>query len=90
MLIQLYILSLVLSAVLLMAALLLGDRADDAVPDRTARLRFWTFFVAFFGLAGLFLDGLDILRATSALPVAFAVGLFAAFGSRWAARRTLE
>lgn len=88
MLIQIYILCLVLSAILLVAGLLLGDRADDAVPERGRRLRFWTFFVAVFGLSGLLLDGLDALRPSAALGVAFVAGLAAAFGAGRLATRT--
>lgn len=86
MLIQIYILCLVLSAVLLVAALLLGDRADDAVPERGRRLQFWTFFVAFFGLSGLVLDGFDLLQPSTAAVIAPIVGLSAALGSRWIER----
>jgi len=39
-------------------------------------LRFWMFFLAFFGLTGLVLDGLDILQSTTvALVLAIAMGI---------------
>lgn len=39
-------------------------------------LRFWMFFLAFFGLTGLVLDGLDLVeRPTIALVAALAMGL---------------
>jgi hypothetical protein len=36
--------------------------------------RFWTFFVSFFGMTGLVLDGLDLMSPSSAFVVAVAVG----------------
>ena len=90
MLIQLYILCLVASAALLVASLLLGDRADQAVGDRartSSVVEFWMFFAAFFGIGGLLFDGLDLLGPPSAAAAAMALGLIAALGSRWVARR---
>jgi hypothetical protein len=104
MLIQLYIFSLVLSAILLVASLLVGDISSDIAADHEAdpdsappgeigqldgvepsprrfvlgtlkSLRFWTFFVAFFGMTGLVLDGLDVMTPTVALVVAITVGV---------------
>ena len=103
MLIQLYIFSLVLSAILLVASLLVGDSSSDVAADHEADLgstrpsdigqldgvqpsprrfllgtvksiRFWTFFVAFFGMTGLVLDGLDIMTPDVALLVAIGIG----------------
>jgi len=39
-------------------------------------MRFWMFFVAFFGLTGLVLDGLDLVGSGLALALALAMGLF--------------
>ena len=113
MLINLYILSLVLGAGLLVASLFLSDkRADtddqtrahddttrpsqvgqlDGVADgdffvRSVRSRrFWTFFVSFFGMTGLVLDGLDLMSATVSLLVAIAVGAVAGAGASAAVR----
>lgn len=113
MLINLYVLSLVLGAILLVASLFLnGDRAeaDDQTPEQsdTARpsqfgqldgvagggfvmrtmrsRRFWTFFVSFFGMTGLVLDGLDLMSTTVALLVAIAVGAVAGAGASAAVR----
>ena len=113
MLINLYVLSLVLGAILLVASLFLGgDRAeaDDETPEqsdttspsqigqldgvagggfamRTLRSRrFWTFFVSFFGMAGLILDGLDLMSTPVAMIVAVAVGALAGAGASAAVR----
>ena len=104
MLIQLYIFSLVLSAILLLASLLVGDSSTDLAADREAdpgskppseigqldgvepsprrfllgtlkSIRFWTFFIAFFGMTGLVLDGLDVMTPTVALLVAVGIGI---------------
>ncbi|MGB5812837.1 MAG: hypothetical protein WBG86_20045 [Polyangiales bacterium] len=83
MFIQAYIFSLVLSAILLMASLLLADgapdietdRADGTLPASLKSMRFWTFVIAFFGMTGLLLDGLDVLRSSTAFMVALGVGL---------------
>jgi len=58
---------------------------DHGVPDShggvaglfTAflSLRFWMFFLAFFGLTGLVLDGLDLVTSAVALALALAMGL---------------
>jgi len=113
MLINTYILSLVLGAVLLGASLFLSDRrvdADDQTrahddttkPSQVGQLdgvgggdfvirtvrsrRFWTFFVSFFGMTGLVLDGLDLMSPTVALIVAVAVGAVAGAGASAAVR----
>ena len=115
MLINLYVLSLVLGAILLVASLFLaGDQteADDETPEqsdatrpsqigqldgvagggfamRTLRSRrFWTFFVSFFGMTGLVLDGLDLMSSFVALIVAVAVGAVAGAGASAAVRIT--
>ena len=111
--INLYILSLVLGAVLLVAALLFtGKRVDaddqtrshddttrpseigqlDGVSGgdfvvRTIRSRrFWTFFVSFFGMTGLVLDGLDLMQPLTAFVVALAMGAVAGAGATAAVR----
>lgn len=113
MLINLYILSLVLGAVLLLAALFLtGKRvdADDQTrahddttrPSQIGQLdgvaggdylvrtlrsrRFWTFFVSFFGMTGLVLDGLDLMSPFVSLLVAMAIGAVAGAGASAAVR----
>lgn len=51
------------------------DASGGAFFLRTVRsLRFWTFFVAFFGMTGLVLDGLDLMAPAVALVVAIAMG----------------
>ena len=111
--INLYILSLVLGAVLLVAALFFtGKRVDaddqtrshddttkpseigqlDGVSGgdfvvRTIRSRrFWTFFVSFFGMTGLVLDGLDLMQPLVAFVVALAIGAVAGAGATAAVR----
>lgn len=113
MLINIYILSLVLGAVLLGASLFLSDKRVDAddqtrTHDDTTRpselgqldgvgggdflirtlrsRRFWTFFVSFFGMTGLVLDGLDLMSPTVSLIVAIAVGAVAGAGASAAIR----
>ena len=113
MLINIYILSLVLGAVLLGASLFLSDRRVDAddqtrAHDDTTRpselgqldgvgggdflirtlrsRRFWTFFVSFFGMTGLILDGLDLMSPIVSLIVAIAVGAVAGAGASAAIR----
>jgi hypothetical protein len=113
MLINIYILSLVLGAVLLAASLLLSDTRVDAddetrseedttTPSQVGQLdgvagggflirmlrsrRFWTFFVSFFGMTGLILDGLDVIGPTVSLIVAVAIGAIAGAGASAAVR----
>ena len=115
MLINFYVLSLVLGAILLVASLFLGGdqtEADDETPAQsdTARpsqfgqldgvagggfvirtlrsRRFWTFFVSFFGMTGLILDGLDLMSTPVALIVAIGVGAVAGAGASAAVRIT--
>ncbi len=111
--INLYVLSLVLGAVLLGASLFFTSKrvdADDqtrahddttrpsqfgqldgvAGGDFFARMvrsrRFWTFFVSFFGMTGLLLDGLDIVSPAVAFAAAVAVGVVAGTGVSAAVR----
>ena len=113
MLINLYILSLVLGAVLLVVALFFNGKRVDAddqtrAQDDTTRpsqfgqldgvaggdfvvrtirsRRFWTFFVSFFGMTGLVLDGLDVMAPGTALIVALATGAVAGAGASAAVR----
>ncbi|MEM7137061.1 MAG: hypothetical protein AAF500_10805 [Myxococcota bacterium] len=76
MLIQLYILALVLSAIILAASLLLGgssvEEPYDAPRHQGRSMRFWTFFIASFGIIGLLLDGLDLVSAGQAAVFAVA------------------
>ncbi|MDH4281501.1 MAG: hypothetical protein OEV36_02500 [Myxococcales bacterium] len=104
MLVNLYVLSLVLAAVLLCASLFFSNKkagADVPTPDldeaprpsqidqldgvtggdflvRTLRSRrFWTFFVSFFGMTGLILDGLELMSAAVSFIVAVGIGAVA-------------
>jgi len=107
MLINLYVLSLVLGAALLVASLFLSEKrvdADDEIrahddttrPSQFGQLdgiaggdyfartirsrRFWTFFVSFFGMTGLVLDGLDLTSPIISLIAAIAVAAIAGAG----------
>ena len=113
MLINVYILSLMLGAVLLGASLFLNEKRTDAddqtrAHDDTTRpsqfgqldgvaggdffvrtirsRRFWTFFVSFFGMTGLVLDGLDLMSAAVSFFVAAAMGAVAGAGASAAVR----
>ncbi|AKF10727.1 NfeD family protein [Sandaracinus amylolyticus] len=51
-------------------------------------LRFWTFFLAFFGLTGVVLDGLGLVASTIVAAIlALAMGLGAGGGAVWLMRR---
>ena len=113
MLINVYILSLVLGALLLGASLFFSTKRADAddqtrAHDDTTRpsqfgqldgvaggdffvrtvrsRRFWTFFVSFFGMTGLLLDGLDLMSATVSVFVAAVIGAIAGAGASAAVR----
>jgi len=113
MLINVYVLSLVLGAVLLGASLFLGEKrldADDQTrahddttrPSQFGQLdgvaggdffartvrsrRFWTFFVSFFGMTGLIVDGLDLMGPTVSFVVAITIGAVAGAGASAAVR----
>ena len=113
MFVNLYILSLVLGAVLLVIALFFSPKRVDAddqtrAHDDTTRpsqfgqldgvaggdflvrmvrsRRFWTFFVSFFGMTGLVLDGLDLMSPGVAFVVALAMGGLAGAGASAAVR----
>ncbi|MGB8331387.1 MAG: hypothetical protein WCE62_14775 [Polyangiales bacterium] len=54
---------------------------------RTVRSRrFWTFFVSFFGMTGLILDGLDLMSPIVSFLVAAAVAVIAGAGASAAVR----
>lgn len=113
MLVNIYILSLVLGAVLLVVALFFsgsrtdaddqtrahddttrpsqfgqldGVSGDDFVVRTIRSRRFWTFFVSFFGMTGLILDGLDLMTPVAAFVVAVAMGAIAGAGASAAIR----
>lgn len=76
-----------------------GDDADDAgeggaiggvgvVLGSFRSLRFWTFFLAFFGLSGAVLDGFGLVDSKLVtLGLALGVGGFAGFGATEVVRR---
>lgn len=49
-------------------------------------LRFWSFFLAFFGLTGLVLDGFGLLPSVITLVIALGAGLIAGLGVSWSVR----
>jgi hypothetical protein len=49
-------------------------------------IRFWTFFVAFFGMTGLVLDGLDIMTPDVTLLVAIGTGVIVGASANAAVR----
>jgi len=53
-----------------------GDYFARTIRSR----RFWTFFVAFFGMTGLVLDGLDLMSPIVSLIVAVGVAAIAGAG----------
>jgi len=113
MLINLYIFSLLLAAVLLVRSLFSSEKrvdADDQTRShddttrpsqfgqldgvaggdffaRTVRSRrFWMFFVSFFGMTGLILDGLNLMGPMVSLVVATGVAAIAGAGASAAVR----
>jgi uncharacterized membrane protein len=63
-----------------------GVSGDDFVVRTIRSRRFWTFFVSFFGMSGLVLDGLDLMTPMVALLVAIAMGAVAGAGASAAVR----
>jgi hypothetical protein len=59
-----------------------GDYFARTIRSR----RFWTFFVSFFGMTGLVLDGLDLMSPLVSLIVAIAVAAIAGAGASAAVR----
>ncbi len=68
---------------------LAGEGAGaDFLLWRFKSVRFWTFFLAFFGLVGLALDGFGLLPASwMTLATAVGMGSLAGFGATEAVRR---
>lgn len=50
-------------------------------------LRFWTFFLAFFGLTGITLDGLDLATQWIAFALAMGVGSAVGMSAAWSIRK---
>jgi len=113
MLINLYILSLLLAALVLGKSLFSGEKRVDAddqtrAHDDTTRpsqfgqldgvaggdffartvrsRRFWMFFVSFFGMTGLILDGLNLMGPAVSFVVAVGVAAIAGAGASAAVR----
>jgi membrane protein implicated in regulation of membrane protease activity len=64
------------------------DGAADLVLWRFRSLRFWTFFLAFFGLSGTLLEGLGLVASEwVTLAAALGMGSLAGFGSTEVVRR---
>ncbi len=63
-----------------------GLGGDDFVVRTIRSRRFWTFFVSFFGMTGLLLDGLDVMEPPVAFLVALGVAGVAAAGASAAVR----
>lgn len=63
-----------------------GVTGDDFLVRTIRSRRFWTFFVSFFGMTGLVLDGLDVMSPSVALLVAIGTGAIAGAGASAAVR----
>lgn len=63
-----------------------GVGARGFFPRIVKSRRFWTFFVCFFGMTGLVLDGLDLMSAPVAFVVAVATGAISGAGISAAVR----
>lgn len=63
-----------------------GVGGGDFLVRTVRSRRFWTFFVSFFGMTGLLLDGLDVMDPLVALIVAAGVGALAGAGASAAVR----
>ena len=63
-----------------------GVSGGDFLVRTIRSRRFWTFFVSFFGMTGLILDGLDLLAPPVALLVAIGTGAIAGAGASAAVR----
>lgn len=63
-----------------------GVGGRDFVRRTLKSQRFWTFFVCFFGMTGLVLDGLDLMSAPIAFIVAVAIGAICGVGISAAVR----
>ena len=62
-----------------------GDAADLWMPFLS--LRFWVFFLFFFGLAGALLQLFELASSLRALITALTIGLVCGFGAAFALRR---
>jgi hypothetical protein len=63
-----------------------GVSGGDFVVRTIRSRRFWTFFVSFFGMTGLVLDGLDVMAPSLALLVAIGTAAIAGAGASAAVR----
>jgi len=63
-----------------------GVSGGDFIVRTIRSRRFWTFFVSFFGMTGLILDGLNLLGPLVALLVAIGAGAIAGAGASAAVR----
>jgi hypothetical protein len=63
-----------------------GVAGGDFLIRTVRSRRFWTFFVSFFGMTGLVLDGLDLMSVAVSFFVAVAVGAVAGAGASAAVR----
>ncbi len=63
------------------------DAGVESILVAFLSLRFWTFFLAFFGLTGVVLDGFGLISSTTvAAVVSIGMGLGAGYGSVWLMR----
>jgi hypothetical protein len=63
-----------------------GVSGGDFVVRTARSRRFWTFFVSFFGMTGLLIDGLDLMAPLVAFLVAVGVGAVAGAAASAAVR----
>lgn len=63
-----------------------GVGGGDFIVRTIRSRRFWTFFVSFFGMSGLLIDGLDLMSPPVALIVSLAIGSVAGAGASAAVR----
>jgi len=63
-----------------------GVSGGDFFARTVRSRRFWTFFVSFFGMTGLILDGLDLMSPTVSFLVAGGIGAVAGAGASAAVR----
>jgi len=63
-----------------------GVAGGDFFARTVRSRRFWTFFVSFFGMTGLILDGLNLLNPTASFLVAVAIAAVAGAGASAAVR----
>jgi hypothetical protein len=63
-----------------------GVAGGDYLVRTVRSRRFWTFFVSFFGMTGLIVDGLDLMSPMVSFMLASAVGAIAGAGATAAVR----